>query len=988
MNFDHDLGLIDTGLQTLDVSTTPPAGGVAGVLTVAGTGAVTLTIGATADRPVSPVNGMIRYNTDLAVVESYQNNSWVSANGGTVSSVNVAGGTTGFTFTGGPITTSGTITMTGTLGAANGGTGLSSYGSANQVLGMNAGGTALEYKDVSAGTGISVVNTAGTITIANTGVTSVAATTTSTGLTIGGSPVTTTGTLTFTLSTSLQALASLGAGVGTGIVVQTGVGTFVDRTIVGTAGNTVVTNGSGVAGNPTIDLATVSQGSGSNFVKITLDGFGRVTGNTAVNSTDITTTLGYTPVNKAGDTMTGTLNMGNNQITNVASPTAGSDAANKNYVDAAVTGLSWKEVVRVATTVNGTLATAFANGQVVDGVTLITGDRILIKNQTNPTENGIYIVQASGAPVRATDADTGAELVGAAAFVAEGTVNTDTGWVQVTPTPITIGTSNIVFNQFTGSGTYTAGTGLTLTGNTFSLTSPVATTLGGTGQTTIGSANQFLAVNTTATALEYKTISASSGISVTPGAGTLSIANTGVLSAVAGTGISVSSATGNVTISNTGVTSVDVAGGTTGLTFSGGPVTTTGTITMSGTLAATNGGTGLTAYGTANQVLGMNAGATALEYKTVTAGTAISVVNAAGSITVNNTGVTSIAGTANQITASAATGAVTLSLPSSVSINTLTLTGATANSFLYSGAGGLVTSTAAPTNGQILIGSTGSAPVAATLTAGTGVSITNGAGSITINNTGVTSVALAAPSIFTVSGSPVTTTGTLTLSLQTQNANTVWAGPASGGASAPAFRGLVYADLPLKLYVESASSPTAPLATGTNSVAIGSGSDASGSGTLAVGDGTNASIFGSKAFANGAFATAGDAQHGIYVLRNITTTNTGTDLFLDGVTGTQRLVVPNNSVWTFDILVAARRTDATGGGSGYRFTGVLRKDATSASTVFVGTPSKVVLGETDAGWDAVVTANTTSGDLRVTVTGQNSKTVRWVATVQTTEVTN
>lgn len=989
MDFDYDIGLISNGLQTLDVSVTPPSGGVAGVLTIIGDGALTLTSGGTASRPTIPVEGMIRYNTDLLVVETYQNGSWVSANGGTVSSIDVSGGATGLSFTGGPITTSGTITMTGTLDYTNGGTGLASLGSADTLLGVNDAGTALEYKTIASGTGINITNTGGTITVSNTGVTSVAATTTSTGLTIGGSPITTTGTLTFTLSTSLQALASLGAGGGTGLVAQTGVGTFADRTITGTASNISVTNGNGVSGNPTIDLINTGTPVSDSFVKITTDAKGRVTATSAVSSTDITTSLGYTPINIAGDTVTGTLTFtGGATVTGLPNPTVGSDAANKNYVDAAVTGLSWKEVVHAATVAAQTLATDFANGQVIDGVTLVTGDRILIKNQADPTENGIYIVQVIGAPVRATDADTGAELVGAAVFVDEGSLLADTGWVQITPTPITVGTSNIVFNQFTGSGTYTAGTGLTLTGNTFSLTSPVATTLGGTGLTSIGTADQFLSVNAGTTALEYKTIIAGTAISVIPGVGTLTIANTGVTSAVAGTGISVSSATGAVTISNTGVISVNASGGTTGLTFSGGPVTTTGTLTLAGTLAATNGGTGLTSYGIANQVLGMNAGDTALEYKTLTAGTAISVVNTAGVVTFNNTGVTSIAGTANQITASASTGAVTLSLPSSVSITSLTLSGLTANSFLYSGTGGLLTTTSAPTNGQLLIGSTGAAPVTATLTAGTGISITNGAGSITVNNTGVTSVALAAPSIFTVSGSPVTTTGTLTISLQTQSANTVWAGPASGGASAPTFRSLVYADLPIQLFVENPSTPIAPLAGGTNSVAIGSGSEASGVGSFAIGDGTNASIFGSRAFANGSFATAGDAQQGMYVLRNITTTNTATDLFLDGVAATQRLVVGNNSVWTFDILVAGRRTDATGGGAGYRFVGVLRKDTTSASITFVGTPSKTVLGETNAAWDVSLTANTTNGDLRVTVTGENTKTIRWVATVVTSEVTN
>lgn len=108
---------------------------------------------------------------------------------------------------------------------------------------------------------------------------------------------------------------------------------------------------------------------------------------------------------------------------------------------------AWKEPVRVATTANGTLSTAFANGQVVDGVTLATGDRILIKNQSTATQNGIYVVAASGAPTRATDADTGAELLGATVAVAEGTTNADTVWLCTANATITVGSTNLPWQQ-------------------------------------------------------------------------------------------------------------------------------------------------------------------------------------------------------------------------------------------------------------------------------------------------------------------------------------------------------------------------------------------------------------------------------------------------------------------------------------------------------------------------------------------------------------
>ena len=152
-----------------------------------------------------------------------------------------------------------------------------------------------------------------------------------------------------------------------------------------------------------------------------------------------------------------------------ADPAASSDVATKNYVDNSVAGIKWKESVRVATTANGTLGTAFANGQTVDGVTLVTGDRILIKNQTTGSENGIYTVNASGAPTRAADADTGAEILQAAVWVQEGTTNADSGWVCTTNAPITINSTSLAFSQFNGGSSYTAGAGLTLSGNQFNV---------------------------------------------------------------------------------------------------------------------------------------------------------------------------------------------------------------------------------------------------------------------------------------------------------------------------------------------------------------------------------------------------------------------------------------------------------------------------------------------------------------------------------------
>jgi len=140
-----------------------------------------------------------------------------------------------------------------------------------------------------------------------------------------------------------------------------------------------------------------------------------------------------------------------------------------SYVDAATAGLNVHAAVQAATTANITLASAVENGDTLDGVTLATGNRILVKNQTDKTENGVYIVAASGAPSRADDYNTAGEVdAGDFIFVEAGTSNGKTGWVQ-TNTITTVGSDNIEFTQFTGVGTYTAGTGLTLTGTTFSI---------------------------------------------------------------------------------------------------------------------------------------------------------------------------------------------------------------------------------------------------------------------------------------------------------------------------------------------------------------------------------------------------------------------------------------------------------------------------------------------------------------------------------------
>ena len=167
---------------------------------------------------------------------------------------------------------------------------------------------------------------------------------------------------------------------------------------------------------------------------------------------------------------TGAVSMNSQKITGLADPTGDNDAANKGYVDGVAQGLDVKDSVVATTTANGTLASAFANGQSIDGVTLQTGDRILIKNQTTASQNGIYNVNASGAPSRTTDMATGANAAGAFVFVEQGTINAENGFTCTSDTgSAVVGTNNLTFAQFSGAGQVIAGDGLDKSGNTLSV---------------------------------------------------------------------------------------------------------------------------------------------------------------------------------------------------------------------------------------------------------------------------------------------------------------------------------------------------------------------------------------------------------------------------------------------------------------------------------------------------------------------------------------
>lgn len=294
-----------------------------------------------------------------------------------------------------------------------------------------------------------------------------------------------------------------------GLVVRTGDGTAATRTISGTTSNITVSNGDGVAAGPVVDLASVSQAASGSFVKVTLDGFGRVTGNTAVVASDITGLVDATYVNVTGDTVSGSLTFTSGAtVTGLPTPTGSTDAANKAYVDAAAEGLLTKPAAEIIV-VDGTDVTAlgtyiYNNGTAgvgatltantnrafpaIDGVTLssivpgFNGVLIAFPNNTAAAiNNGRYNLTTVGngatpwVLTRCSLCNEASEIPGAYVFIKRGTVYKATGWVQVQGTDVDtdgvldIGTDQIWVHQFSGAGSYLAGEGLDIAGTSFSV---------------------------------------------------------------------------------------------------------------------------------------------------------------------------------------------------------------------------------------------------------------------------------------------------------------------------------------------------------------------------------------------------------------------------------------------------------------------------------------------------------------------------------------
>lgn len=245
-----------------------------------------------------------------------------------------------------------------------------------------------------------------------------------------------------------------------GYTVRNSDGTWQTRSIAGTTGNIRVNNGDGVLGETTIDLETVTPATAGDFVKVQTDTYGRVTGKTAVTTADLTGLLDTTYLKLTGGTLTGNAVLSNGaKLTGLPAPTDATDAVSKSYVDNLVSGLSWKQAVRSLSDVNiDVLSPVSAD---IGGQTLTSGDRVLLKGQTNNSEDGIWIFTGVGSAMyRATDADPYTELNGAAVFVQDGTY----GNRVYTQTTTLTSFAGQVWVQFGGGGgaTYAAGAGINI----------------------------------------------------------------------------------------------------------------------------------------------------------------------------------------------------------------------------------------------------------------------------------------------------------------------------------------------------------------------------------------------------------------------------------------------------------------------------------------------------------------------------------------------
>ena len=396
--------------------------------------------------PSSPVQGQIYFNTTDKTLYFYNNTSWIPASGSTEVIQDIIGsslvGGTALTSTYDDSAGTTTIDLDNTAVTAG------SYGSSTAVptFTVDAQGRLTAASTQNIATALSVAAESGTTDTVN-----LLTDTLTFAAGEGIDTVVTNNTITISgedATSSNKGIASFNA---TDFTVTSGAVTVNAERVEDIVGNLIL-------GGTGID-ATYTDGAGT----LSID----------IDSTVTTNSGTQTLTNKTlstGISLSASLDANSNKVINLATPTSSTDAANKAYVDSVSQGLDVKQSVRVSTTANIDLSTDLEASDVIDGVTLVAGNRVLVKHQTSGADNGLYVVQSSGAAVRADDANVSSEVTaGFFTFVEEGTLYGNTGWVLTTDNPITLGSTALTFTQFSGTGTFTAGSGLTLNGTEFSV---------------------------------------------------------------------------------------------------------------------------------------------------------------------------------------------------------------------------------------------------------------------------------------------------------------------------------------------------------------------------------------------------------------------------------------------------------------------------------------------------------------------------------------